>query len=276
MEHGGKSKRTKGYPMRERESRDYFEFRSCLWILRHHTGMKPLFCLIDLLDWAVSEVEMDRMLAYLARKGQIARRGTGDQTQVSLLSAEAPEAIQEQKTKLARRNWNGKWNLLVYDIPEPHARVRMRLVRLLHAMGFAKQSGSAWISPYDWSGFLRERLDGWNFGGTVSFLRDASMVQLAGDAPSDPSALWDLEAIRARYQAVAGTCRAALRAAGVAGARNRARVGVWAHREMTELARQDPMLPQAALPSDWPAQAAEESLLEVRDMLNEEVRQATS
>lgn len=262
--------------MRERESRDCFEFRSCLWILRRHTGMKPLFYLMDLLDWAVSGVEMNRMLAYLARKGQITRRGCGDETQVSLLSAETPEAIQEHKAKLARHSWNGKWNLLVYDIPRTHNRVRMRLVRLLHRMGFAKQSGSAWMSPYDWSGFLQRHLNGWNFGGTVSFLRDAGMVRLAGDAPSDPSALWDTEAIGARYQALAAKCQKALETTGPTGARSRALTGVWAHREMTELARQDPMLPGAVLPSDWSAQAAEESLLSLREMLNEEIQQAAS
>jgi len=231
--------------------------------------------LLDLLDYAVSEIEARQMLSYLARKGEINRSGQGANTQISILSLATPDVILDHKIKLSQRKWNGTWNLLVYDIPESYSRIRMRLVRLLHQMGYAKQSASSWLSPYDWSTFLDEHLRGWTFGGTVSFLRGAELLPLAGDAPGDPASLWDLHSLVSGYRAIAAKCRSALSRPARAGAKRRIETAIWARREMALLVRGDPMLPPRLLPADWPRQAAENGLAELRERLNRDAREGT-
>ena len=257
--------------MRTRESLSYAQFRSCMSILRRHTGLKPLFYLADLLGYTLSGVDLSRMLSYLVRRGEITRKGKGAGAQISLLSPGAPDAIQQLKTELAGHKWDGKWTLITYDIPEAHARVRMRLVRLLHEMGFAKQSASSWISPYDWAEFLAGQLRGWSFGGTVSYFRGAEAIPLAGAAPANLSALWDLKAIARDYGEVAARCRACLRSSGVAGRRRRARAVLRAARQLAQLTKLDPMLPPELRPGRWPREAAHEAFARLREKLNREI-----
>jgi hypothetical protein len=47
------------------------------------------------------------------------------------------------------RRWDGKWRVLIFDIPEYRRGLREKVRRTLRAIGFAHLQHSVWIYPYD-------------------------------------------------------------------------------------------------------------------------------
>ncbi len=45
--------------------------------------------------------------------------------------------------------WDGKWRIIIFDIPEPRRKVRIKLRRTLHAIGFVRLQDSVWVFPYN-------------------------------------------------------------------------------------------------------------------------------
>jgi len=56
-------------------------------------------------------------------------------------------------------HWDGKWRLVIFDVPEKHKKAREALRRKLKDLGFVRLQDSAWVTPYpcdDEVRFLRE------------------------------------------------------------------------------------------------------------------------
>ncbi|HEY4509267.1 MAG TPA: hypothetical protein VJC13_03280 [Candidatus Paceibacterota bacterium] len=47
------------------------------------------------------------------------------------------------------RKWDGRWRMLIFDIPERRKGLRDKIRNTLLSMGFLKLQNSAWIYPYD-------------------------------------------------------------------------------------------------------------------------------
>jgi hypothetical protein len=45
--------------------------------------------------------------------------------------------------------WDGRWRMVVYDIPEKRRAIRQTVSNLLRAQGFYRLQSSVWIYPYD-------------------------------------------------------------------------------------------------------------------------------
>lgn len=54
------------------------------------------------------------------------------------------------------KNWNRKWYIVVFDIPEDKRRIRNILREKLKALGFGMLQASVWISPYPYLGDVEE------------------------------------------------------------------------------------------------------------------------
>lgn len=52
------------------------------------------------------------------------------------------------------RRWDGKWRMLMFDIPEPRKGVRIKIRTTLHALGFLRLQDSVWVYPYDAEDFI--------------------------------------------------------------------------------------------------------------------------
>jgi DNA-binding transcriptional regulator PaaX len=58
--------------------------------------------------------------------------------------------------------WDGKWRLVIFDVPEKHKKARDALRRKLKDLSFVRLQDSAWVTPYpcdDEVRFLREILN---------------------------------------------------------------------------------------------------------------------
>lgn len=47
------------------------------------------------------------------------------------------------------KRWDGKWRVLMFDIPERRKKTRDRIRLLLGEIGFARLQDSVWVYPYD-------------------------------------------------------------------------------------------------------------------------------
>jgi len=239
-----------------RDAFTYSELLECLRMLPHHTGARTVGYLLAVLGSTITEGRLRHMLRYLVRKRRLIRHGKGCDARFSVASPCEPDRIVKRKIELSARKWPGEWSILTYDVPMPHATARKRLVGILHHMGFAMLSASSWISPYDWSEALHEVFGNWGFGGVASYIRSADVVWLTGRTGRCSADLWNLEGINRAYMVLARKCARALRGRQVQAMRGRARVTLWAIRQLAAVEKRDPMLPAELLPRKWMRQKA--------------------
>lgn len=58
------------------------------------------------------------------------------------------ESMREKSAKKPRR-WDGRWRVVLFDIPERRRSVRNRLRIFMQEYGFVRLQDSVWIYPYD-------------------------------------------------------------------------------------------------------------------------------
>lgn len=91
-------------------------------------------------------------LSYMQRKSLINYREIADGNLEIKISAKGKKRISKvefddmQIPKQER--WDGKWRLVMFDIPEHYRKSRSALSRKLRLMGFHQLQKSAWIYPY--------------------------------------------------------------------------------------------------------------------------------
>ncbi|MCD6528081.1 hypothetical protein J7K44_00315, partial [bacterium] len=75
--------------------------------------------------------------------------------------------------KLEKKKWDGKWRLIIFDIPELKRKDRDFLRRELKWIGFVEYQKSVWIFPYDMEKEIMTLLKLWKleFRGDIKFVR---------------------------------------------------------------------------------------------------------
>lgn len=51
--------------------------------------------------------------------------------------------------KKEQKRWDGRWRVLIFDVPERRRNVRNRMRRMLATLGFQPLQQSVWVYPYD-------------------------------------------------------------------------------------------------------------------------------
>jgi len=62
---------------------------------------------------------------------------------------QAKVALKNQKKK-----WDGRWRMIVFDIPERRKSVRFRLCAVMRDIGFVRLQNSVWVYPFDCEDFI--------------------------------------------------------------------------------------------------------------------------
>lgn len=62
---------------------------------------------------------------------------------------QAKVALKNQKKK-----WDGRWRMVVFDIPERRGHIRARLRAYMNEIGFVRLQDSVWVYPYDCEDFI--------------------------------------------------------------------------------------------------------------------------
>ena len=139
------------------------------------------------------------------------------------------------------------WLLVVFSIPEAHRALRHKLRTRLQWLGLGTVAAGVWIAPAQAEAEVRRTVQDLGLDGHVELFRGDHLGH--GDAVA---AWWDLDAIAAEYRAYVTAWEPALarngRPSGPAEFAGHVR-----HLDAWRLIPfQDPGLPAAALPADWP------------------------
>lgn len=69
--------------------------------------------------------------------------------QAILQKLEMSEALKRRP-----RRWDGRWRVLIFDVPEYRKGIREKIRRSLDHIGFVRLQDSVWIFPYDCEDFI--------------------------------------------------------------------------------------------------------------------------
>ena len=154
------------------------------------------------------------------------------------------------------RNWDGRWRLVLFDVPVGHDSHRRLLRRYLHDRGFGCLQGSVWVTP-DPMEEEKQILVGAKTDVASLLLLDAQPC--AGESDTEiVDAAWDFKHINRRYARLMKILderpEGSLRSEAAAKALLR-----WAgeeHQAWLDAVTNDPLLPQRLLPSGYLGQTA--------------------
>jgi len=92
-----------------------------------------------------------RAVYRLDKKGWIVARHTAGGWRISLTKQGYEEFLAYdlgQKYLTKPKKWDGKWRLLIFDIPEKRKFIREKIRSFLRSVGFVRLQDSVWVYPY--------------------------------------------------------------------------------------------------------------------------------
>ena len=94
--------------------------------------------------------KFSQFIYYLKKKGYIKIKNL-EQKQAILITKKGADKVLKikLKTKQKKRRTDGKWQMIIFDIPERKRHLRDLLRESLYLLGYKMLQQSAWICPYD-------------------------------------------------------------------------------------------------------------------------------
>ncbi|MDQ6931159.1 MAG: phenylacetic acid degradation operon negative regulatory protein PaaX [Candidatus Eremiobacteraeota bacterium] len=150
-------------------------------------------------EFGLSEQAVRQAVSRMSRQGWLAPVREGKRAYYALTpkGAKRVEAIAPRIYEPAAE-WDGRWRLLTYTIPETNRERRDRLRKDLVLLGLAPLSSSTWISPRDISAAMREIVTAHGVREHAHFFT-ADYAGPLGDAELLARS-WDLRAIAKAYE----------------------------------------------------------------------------
>lgn len=113
---------------------------------------KPAVAINDILgnEASKSKYAIIRSIKGLQEAGLVEQVSSGQNDYARLTKQGKKKAlsIRLDSTDSLRANWDGKWRIILLDLPESRKNERESLRYLLKKAGFTCLKNSAWISPY--------------------------------------------------------------------------------------------------------------------------------
>ena len=92
--------------------------------------------------------QFERGVKHLSRRGLITISKIENQKFITLTKAGQLELLLKKAKIKHKQKWDGKWRLVMFDIPEGAKDKRQVFRRLLKSNGFYKLQASVYINPY--------------------------------------------------------------------------------------------------------------------------------
>lgn len=148
------------------------------------------------------------------------------------------------------KKWDGKFTVVIFDIPERNRKARRALRLKLKELGFGMLQKSVWVSPYHFEESLKEFLFS---RGLSPFALVFSAERLwVGDVKALAERVWRLRKINKGYKRVINILKKSTKLKD--GKEKDALIK--AHRLYLETLSVDPLLPEELLPPYWKREKA--------------------
>lgn len=240
--------------------------------LDHPVWVGSLIALLR--PFRLSEGAVRTVLSRMARKRWLTVRKSGRNAYYAL-SSRGRRVVSDSQDRIFhpphQPDWNGRWSLVTYSIPEDVRHLRDRLRTRLAWLGFGSLGNGIWLSPHDVHGPVTAMAADMGLEGKLMCF-DAHQV---GEA--DHSALvercWDLPRLAAGYEAFLSrwrveleVCTDALRAGAL---RDEDAYVKRFHLidQFKDFPLEDPFLPYSLLPPGWPGDEAGRLVSDLHDLL---------
>ncbi|WP_083441389.1 PaaX family transcriptional regulator C-terminal domain-containing protein [Nitriliruptor alkaliphilus] len=239
--------------------------------IRYRGGVASVQTLVGLLDrFGVGEETARVTLSRLKRQGWLAteRRSRSSWYRLTPLGVqELDEGRERIFTRHGMDPWDGRWSLVIYQVPEAERQVRQWLRTRLQWLGFGPLGPATWVSPHDRLRELEEAMAAAEIEAQVDLL-DASTGSLARDREL-ARRCWDLEEVAEAYQRFVTRYQPRIEryeAGEFEGAE-----ALIEHIELVAAYRKfpfsDPDLPRELLPTDWIGTTAHTTFLQGYELL---------
>jgi phenylacetic acid degradation operon negative regulatory protein len=150
----------------------------------------------------------------------------------------------EIKTRLASKkfdHWDGKWRVVLFDLPQDDRKYRLLLVEELLALGFAPLHRAAYISPYPVTKIVERMTNHWGIRQNLSFLTVAEL-----ENEKNLAKCWNLDEINNKYKDYIKMTQRFQRHARLWPIQAK-----WLEQSFADIYSTDPHLPKELLPKDW-------------------------
>lgn len=221
----------------------------------------------------LSATNVRTVLSRMVAKGWLAAERAGRRSYYGLTSR-GRRLLEEGAIRIygppRQEEWDGRWTVLAYSIPEDRRALRDRLRARLSWLGFGSLGNGLWLTPHD----VREQARAVATELEVSEYLELFRGEYAGFASPQRlvRALWDLDSLNVRYDAFVGRhldgC-VRLRAEGPDSVAPRAAYESRFHlvHEYREFPLLDPFLPRPLQPADWAGECALSLFRHYHDLL---------
>lgn len=225
--------------------------------------------IIELLDrLGIGEHATRATLTRMTARGLLTTLRQGRRAYVAL-TPHAEDVLREGAARLdtdvVNRSWDGHWTLLAFSVPESRRADRHALRSQLAWAGFGLLQNGLWIAPSP--GEVREAL------GKLGLLDYVRIFRAQAEEPADPRSLvreaWDLDLLAKGYRGFVERWTHPFELDALARQ-------VLLEAEWLLLIREDPRLPIALLPDNWPAVEAEHLFRTLRRDLRRPARRLIS
>ncbi len=145
--------------------------------------------------------------------------------------------------------WDGKWYIVTFDIPESYRMKRNAFREKLKKLGFGRLQDSVWISPLDYLANVESlvkfhKMEYWVIPSVTDKLGRDTSEEIAEQ-------VWPLERINERYKNFISLCKKFSRKEkGYKFDKFRIKI------EYLRILKEDPQLPEDLLPGDWKGKKA--------------------
>lgn len=237
--------------------------------IRYRGGSVRLRELVELMAcFDVGESTVRVVIARLRKEGWFDSERDGRQT-LYKLNPKSQRLLDEGRDRIFNRiraEWDRRWYMVIYSVPEIDRGVRDRVRKELAWLGFGPLAPSTYVSPHDRLQQVRE-----TFADLPTVRLDTLTCESSGLAVDREMAgrCWDLTTLDADYRELLRVYRTRLPAyrAGDLSPREALVERMRLTYDYRKFPFRDPDLPVELLPADWPGHEAHEMFIEAHDLL---------
>ncbi|OZM58762.1 phenylacetic acid degradation operon negative regulatory protein PaaX [Lottiidibacillus patelloidae] len=168
--------------------------------VRHYGNKIWIGSLIKLLkEFGHNDQSIRSAISRMGKQGWVEAEKRGNKSYY-YLSERGVKRIEEAAIrifKLKTENWDGKWRILMYSIPEEKRNLRDEFRKELVWSGFGTFSNSVWISPNNLEKQVYDLIAKYNIEKYVSFFISENAGPLTDEELIEKC--WDLDEINGKY-----------------------------------------------------------------------------